>query len=1260
LRLLRSALVFCAAAALYAQAPPDLSDEDLVRRAVAEVAAFRTAADASNADEAAIESDGAALRAAFGAASAPKPAAPPDPTTRPAPIPEAELLEIVKRHEAYAKALEDAARAGDEALKLADARQRLLAAAGERLKVAEAAAASARPFLIEIKRRVEGGRLAADKVALHKEEPSAEQCLARVEAAEAKFPAFRKKIEDEIARVAETKASLAAAAASRPAFDPETLRAKAAASFLAEALKIESTERDALGKTPPSEIASVSAKIAEDLRRAEATREAARAEAAAAIAELEAKDLAVKETTAPDRASIPEGEGHAELKQARREVAFRKRMVDYRAARAEALMEADKAATAVGEALNKASAADAAAAREAARMLAATRLGATLVEKGTLERFEPPGGSIEELATYLRDVASARADDRVLSERAAERLRSDADVEAAERELASEKQDLARAESALREEETYAGHLEEMARRSPEELSALLAQDGAIARDVAAARTAVEEAVKARDAAEAKTRNLRDVVRAVENPHAEAGIRRARARAEEIRAEIEGLKDGALPEDREADPLKLPRAVEEAPEESTDADGPEKLKAAVDAEQAFAKQLVRYFADLEKATADWTTSATASDAAAETAAARFSTLVNEEKRRFACARELERRLKAGSAPGIAPPDDLASIVSREPIRAVLARRDAMVGEQNALKLRRAEESRRLAVVLEWSKWARVQSTAADRKAALVGRPVSHLASARMKISELSEADRRKIAFMAERRRADDDEPVDRYFVSWAPIKGRERFEEPLKAWYLELADGDRVAKEFGAAVAGYEEIIEVCQGLREDLTPAPAALRAAEERRVDDYRAARYLAAIAATPGKAAQVEAAFRTAYKRDLPTPIDTRGWSKRYWSDNLFAAEARLYGHRTWIRDVERQLSKLGIPAEIGRYRRQLAKISADSETAADRAHRIVADVNTIREDYRLAARKDLLVSIAKVLIVPALAWFLLRMLRRLAKRIETKAAAQPGLEGDDRTRRLSTLTSVGRAAVSGVVWALAAAYMLGAMGVDVTPFVASAGVVGLAVAFGAQTLIKDFLAGFFILLENQYTIGDVVDVGGISGVVESVGLRVTVLRDLEGTVHFVPNGTLSRISNKTQGWSRVVFEVGVAYSTNIEHATRVLEETLKTLATDLPWKFWIIEDPTVAGVERLGDSSVNIRALVKTRPGKQWDLARELRKRVKNAFDAAGIEIPFPQRTVHHVYENGARSTERAIGDDATGGNGAAAEAADRAKPEDARA
>lgn len=239
--------------------------------------------------------------------------------------------------------------------------------------------------------------------------------------------------------------------------------------------------------------------------------------------------------------------------------------------------------------------------------------------------------------------------------------------------------------------------------------------------------------------------------------------------------------------------------------------------------------------------------------------------------------------------------------------------------------------------------------------------------------------------------------------------------------------------------------------------------------------------------------------------------------------------------------------------------------------------------------------------------------------------------------DRHRRMQTISNTTTATISVLVWTIAIVYVyvyvFARLGLDVTPIVASASVLGLAVAFGAQALIKDFFYGFFILIENQFTIGDVVTLGSITGTVEKISLRITVLRDLEGVVHYIPNGTIIQVSNKTQGWSRVVMEVSVTYKEDPDHVSSVLGDILLEMAQDDLWRRDIVEDPVVAGVQNLTERSVDIRVMIKTRPGKQWAIGREARRRIKKRFDELGIEVPFPQRVVHHVYHGEAAAGPR---------------------------
>lgn len=250
---------------------------------------------------------------------------------------------------------------------------------------------------------------------------------------------------------------------------------------------------------------------------------------------------------------------------------------------------------------------------------------------------------------------------------------------------------------------------------------------------------------------------------------------------------------------------------------------------------------------------------------------------------------------------------------------------------------------------------------------------------------------------------------------------------------------------------------------------------------------------------------------------------------------------------------------------------------------------------------------------------LAWAALALVGGLARRIERSVDAEHS--GDLlRERRGKTLSQLLRS-VGRVVVVVVALLMTFNLFVDIGPLLAGAGILGLAVSFGAQSLVKDVISGFFILLENQFSVGDVIEAGGKSGVVEKMTLRVVTLRDVEGTMHVVPNGEIKVVSNKTRGWARAVVDVGIAYDADVDQVMAVVRDEAERFAADPAWVPLLDGPIEVLGVDKLDDSAVVLRTLVRTQPGSQWSAGRELRRRLKRRFDAEGIEIPFPQRTVH---------------------------------------
>jgi moderate conductance mechanosensitive channel len=218
-----------------------------------------------------------------------------------------------------------------------------------------------------------------------------------------------------------------------------------------------------------------------------------------------------------------------------------------------------------------------------------------------------------------------------------------------------------------------------------------------------------------------------------------------------------------------------------------------------------------------------------------------------------------------------------------------------------------------------------------------------------------------------------------------------------------------------------------------------------------------------------------------------------------------------------------------------------------------------------------------------------------------------------------QRVEALSTVLRSVVGAVIWTFAGFMVLGQLGIDLGPLLAGAGVVGLAIGFGSQALVKDFIAGLFILVEDQFGVGDVVDVGAASGKVEAVSLRTTRVRSADGVLWHVPNGAITSVGNQSQHWSRALLDVQVAYGTDLQRA----REVIKRVADDL-WREGgdVITEPEILGVENLAANGIDIRLSVDTKPSAQWRVARELRERLAAALEEEGIEIPFPQQTVWH--------------------------------------
>jgi moderate conductance mechanosensitive channel len=214
------------------------------------------------------------------------------------------------------------------------------------------------------------------------------------------------------------------------------------------------------------------------------------------------------------------------------------------------------------------------------------------------------------------------------------------------------------------------------------------------------------------------------------------------------------------------------------------------------------------------------------------------------------------------------------------------------------------------------------------------------------------------------------------------------------------------------------------------------------------------------------------------------------------------------------------------------------------------------------------------------------------------------------------RAQTLGMVLRSIATTIIWTIAAIMILGELGVALGPLIAGAGIAGVALGFGAQSLVKDFLSGIFMLIEDQYGVGDIVDAGVATGTVEDVTLRATQLRDVSGTVWYIPNGTILRVGNMSQEWSRAVLDVDVTHDTDLARALGAVKAVVDELWEDPEWSARILEEPEVLGVERIAPTGITIRTLVKTRPAEQFKVMREMRRRVCDSFQELDIQMPGP--------------------------------------------
>lgn len=257
--------------------------------------------------------------------------------------------------------------------------------------------------------------------------------------------------------------------------------------------------------------------------------------------------------------------------------------------------------------------------------------------------------------------------------------------------------------------------------------------------------------------------------------------------------------------------------------------------------------------------------------------------------------------------------------------------------------------------------------------------------------------------------------------------------------------------------------------------------------------------------------------------------------------------------------------------------------------------------------------------RVILIAIAIIVLLALLKRAVAKL--RGLLEGTLPGPAQVKRAHTLTHIVRDVARIIIFFAGFMMILSEVGIDLKPLLAAAGLGGLAIGFGAQSLVKDLISGFFILLENSVRVGDVVEVAGVGGLVEEIELRTIRLRDLSGNVHVVPNGVIDKVKNMTKEYSYYLFNIGVAYREDVDEVMGVLHEIAEELRSDLRFKDDILEPLEMLGVDQFADSAVIIKCRIKTQPIKQWRVGREMNRRIKKTFDARGIEIPFPHQTIY---------------------------------------
>lgn len=786
--------------------------------------------------------------------------------------------------------------------------------------------------------------------------------------------------------------------------------------------------------------------------------------------------------------------------------------------------------------------------------------------------------------------------------------------------------------SKLDREKALAVFVEKVAQRDNKELLTLLKES------IDAAEKAESEAATAAEATNDRNANLNGILderRSLEDPFA----RRLREKSPGLRSKILNnlRKLGGYPiEEDNGSGLEL--KVKEAAKNSKQETGDEREKKL--------RLILTLFEDYEQYLKEQIRLAKESvEVLEQVGDQRLKVLQAKEAERdllrrvYGCNEEIQIRL----ALGMIENGEIKQKVSESDIRKKLSKTDAeLVKKREEIESIEAETRVEKAALERWTK----QLTQPEQLLPVLSKLLKlyinrkrNLAETRLNYENLNEFEQKALQDNA-RDLLENETVWDESALTFFSTDRVEDYTSRILVLYREVTNSRRKLKKFEEARRLTESMIGTLSREEEAIRNVLPDFQKSLKRFKKEEELAYARAVASVDPSKASELVAAMKTKYDV-LISPIPATKADLARLTDEVFELRLLRQAYKDLIDRFDKRVSRLGSKSAAGDYKDDLVQYQRDSRELLEESTRMMGgpESSLMGEggsqgeiDQLRGRRYNLCVSLLSkrafsLVLIPMIAWFVLAVSRRLAARMiqhfEVSGTDGVKVENRDREQRRQTLVAVFGTAWKAVVVVVTIIYLLKQLGVDVTPIVASAGVAGLAVAFGAQNLVQDFFSGFFILLENQYKIGDYVAMGDKSGYVEEITLRMTVLRGKDGDRHFIPNGEVKSVTNKTQIWSGFNLDIGVSYDENPDKVIQILRQASKAMHNDSIWSRAFYSEPVVCGIEGFGDSSVDFRILLKTRPGKQWDVARELRRRIKHAFDLEDIEIPFPQRVVHQA-------------------------------------